>query len=56
MKYETMSNETKTFDWSGLPPGEYKYDNGELVRIGSAETDYDRASATFVDALRRLST
>jgi hypothetical protein len=56
MKYETMSNETKTFDWSGLPPGEYKFEGGELMQIDSAVADCDRAADDFVAALRRLTT
>jgi hypothetical protein len=48
-----MDNETKTFDWSDLPPGEYKYEGNELFRI-SVAADLDTAAANFIATLRRL--
>jgi hypothetical protein len=61
MNYETMSNETKKFDWSNLPPGEYKLEGGEIIAInckqessGLLAARSNCAADNFLEALRRV--
>ncbi|WP_439404748.1 hypothetical protein ACNJX9_25345 [Bradyrhizobium sp. DASA03076] len=52
--YEKASANTKSFDWSKLPEGEYKTVGNEIVRVTDTETEFDKAADKFVSALRKL--
>ena len=54
--YETMDNNLKSFDWTTLPPGEYKMLGKEFVPVDDSLSDLNAASNNFVEALRRLLT
>ncbi|WFU84370.1 hypothetical protein QA645_17000 [Bradyrhizobium sp. CIAT3101] len=52
--YEKASANTKSFDWSKLPEGEYKVIGGDIVRVDAASSDVDRAFDKFLRKLSEL--
>ena len=54
--YETMSDNTKSFDWTALPPGQYRMQRCELVPVDEEKAAYEAAADRFVSALQRLTT
>jgi hypothetical protein len=54
--YENMSNDTQSFDWKTLPPGQYKTVGDDIVPVHDTKADSECAADNFISVLSRLTT